>query len=142
MNRGRIVIKKVDIGKEAIAHCLMYLQTTILPSDTPRPLKGDEWWIAYQNGSPVGFASYRMIDKTTAYLSRSGVLYAARGQGIQKRMIRVRVKHAINSGATLILSDTTDNVPSSNSLIAEGFRLYDPVRRWAYEHSNYWRKEL
>jgi GNAT superfamily N-acetyltransferase len=142
MTTGRVVVKKVDASKEAISHCILWLQTTCLPHDEPRALKGDEWWIAYQDGLPVAFAAMRMINKTDAYLSRAGVLPAARGHGIQKRLIRARVQYAKKQGVTTVLTDTTDNPASANSLISQGFRMHNPQYRWATPSANYWIKTI
>ncbi len=146
MTTERIVIKRVDTDKEAIVHCLLWLQGEVLPHDEPRPIAGDDWWIAYKDGLPVGFASMKAIPvgdgETGAYLSRSGVLSKARGRGIQKRLIRARVHYAKKQGLTFIVTDTTDNPASANSLIAEGFKMYHPERRWAFPTSNYWFKKL
>jgi len=137
-----VIIKKVDETNPAIAHCLMYLQKTTLPSDDIRPLANDEWWIAYQDGVPVGFAAFNFCDSTTGYLSRSGVLYSARGHGLQKRLIKTRLNYAKRNGVTVVLCDTSQNPASANSLISQGFRLYDPVRPWALSTSLYWKKTL
>lgn len=41
-----------------------------------------------------------------------------------------------------MISDTTDNFPSANSLISKGYKLYAPSKPWAYEITLYWRKKL
>jgi hypothetical protein len=40
------------------------------------------------------------------------------------------------------ITDTTDNVVSANSLISEGFKMFDPTEPWAHSTSLYWRKPL
>lgn len=146
MTTEKIVVKKVDTDKEAIVHCLLWLQGEVLPYDEPRAIADDDWWIAYKDGLPVGFASMGAIStgggQTGAYLSRCGVLTKARGRGIQRRLIRARVRYAKKQGLTFIVTDTTDNPASANSLIAEGFNMYHPERRWAMPTSNYWFKIL
>lgn len=143
---SRIIVKRVDATKEAVVHCLMWLQRVVLPHDEPREIKGDEWWIAYQDDNPVGFASLRILPTddgaVVGYLSRAGVLPKARGQGIQHRMIRARLKFAKEAGASAVITDTADNPASANSLIAAGFRMYHPSQRWALPNSTYWLKKL
>jgi len=143
---GRVVVKRVDASKESIEHCLLWMQTTVLPYDEPRAVTGDVWWIAYQDGNPVAFAALRVLppgdDTSPCYLSRAGVLPNARGQGLQKKLIRARVQYAKKRGAPIVITDTADNPHSANSLIAEGFRMYNPSQRWALPNSNYWYKNL
>jgi hypothetical protein len=45
-------------------------------------------------------------------------------------------------GWNWLITDTHDNAPSSNNLIATGFRLYNPTCPWAFKDSLYWRKRL
>lgn len=136
-------IKRVDASKEDIKHCLLWMQKAVLPHDDVRQLKTDVWWIAYQDGNPVGFASLRLVSGgDIGYLSRAGVLPVARGQGIQRKLIRARVQHARRAGASCVVTDTTDNPPSSNSLISEGFRMYSPAYAWANPSSCYWIKNF
>ena len=41
-----------------------------------------------------------------------------------------------------MISDTTDNVPSSNNLIKAGYKLIEPSAPWANGESLYWSKKL
>jgi len=76
-----IVIKAVDGSDETIKALLRYLQLKVLPGDEPQATNTGCWWLAYDQGLPVGFAgviqSVNWFD--TGYLSRSGVLYSHRG---------------------------------------------------------------
>ena len=108
------------------------------------PTQEGWWWIAYDGGNPVGFAvlcpSVRWCD--CGYLSRAGVIPSARGKGLQKKLIRARMRKARSVGYRWLVSDTTDNPASSNSLIATGFKLFNPSQPWAYRRSLYWRLKL
>lgn len=124
---------------------LDYLQLACLPGDDPCPYKdGDCWWIAFADELPVAFAAVRPTGTPGVwYLCRAGVIPTARGQGLQKRLIRVRLLAAKAAGASAVVTDTRpNNCASSNSLIAAGFRTYNPATRWACDDSIYWRKEL
>jgi GNAT superfamily N-acetyltransferase len=123
---------------------LKTLQTTCLPYDDPvYPEKGAVW-IGYGGFQPVAFCMLEQSQqwRDTAYLSRSGVLPCWRGQGLQKRMIRIREKHARSRGYTWLISDTTENPPSANSLARLGYQMFEPTKPWALEKSLYWRKKL
>jgi predicted acetyltransferase len=78
----------------------------------------------------------------TAYLKRAGVLPWHRGAGLQKRFLRVRERKAKHLGFSSIVTDTTDNPASANSLIACGYRIYRPASPWGWNHTIYWKKDL
>jgi ribosomal protein S18 acetylase RimI-like enzyme len=123
---------------------LLSLQKICLPYDKPYVSADSAWWVGYDNKKPVAFCvisqSTRWQD--TAYLSRSGVIPEYRGNGLQKRMITIREMYAKRKNYTWIISDTTSNPQSSNSLIRRGYQLFDPSDPWAYAHSLYWRKRI
>lgn len=103
-----------------------------------------QWWVAVDFGQPVGFAgmtpSVRWSD--AVYFCRSGVIESARGLGIQKRLIKVRLAAAKKLDYRHILTDTRRNPASANSLIACGFRMYQPAAPWSFRDALYWKKDL
>jgi len=140
-----VQVRRVDATDPQVATRIMQLQREALPTDEPRPLEGDLWWLACIDGRSVGFGAMRILRSTTgpeAYLSRAGVIRAARGRGIQKQLIRARLRHARRLGVTVAITDTADNPASANSLIAEGFRMYTPQRPWALPRSVYWSRDI
>lgn len=120
------------------------LQRLCLPDDEPYFPDRGWWWFGLDKEQTIAFClltpSSRWSD--TVYLARSGVLPAWRGQGLQKRMINLREKFARTKGYRWVVSDTTDNLPSANSLISRGYKLYSPRSPWGYETTLYWRKKL
>jgi GNAT superfamily N-acetyltransferase len=118
------------------------LDKATLP-ECPPSLETD-WWGAWCGGELVGYAGGQLTaDGTAYYLSRSGVLPAFRGRGIQKRLIRVRLKYAATLGLEWAVTYTaTYNPASANALIACGFRAFLPAYQWAGPGWNYWRKAL
>ena len=136
--------KKLDKLTPAKRSELERMQKVCLPHDDPVFPKNSVWWVGYDGKQPVAFCvlspSSRWAD--TAYLARSGVLYYWRGQGLQKRMIRIREKHARARGYTWLISDTTENPPSANSLARMGYQMFEPAEPWALDTSLYWRKRL
>jgi GNAT superfamily N-acetyltransferase len=120
------------------------LQATILPYDKPLRTNVGAWWLAWDDGEPVAFAgvrpSLRWID--CMYLCRSGVAPEHRGKGVQKRLIRVREAYAREMAMRWLISDTTNNPASANSLISCGFRMYEPAAPWGNRHTVYWKKRI
>lgn len=115
--------------------------------DRPSVYLGVEWWGAFHRDEPeelVGFAGMlaSSVEPGSMYLNRSGVLKMHRGAGLQRLLIRARLKRAKDLGADSCTSDTYDNPFSANNLIAEGFRAYRPVTPWRTEGTVYWRKHL
>jgi GNAT superfamily N-acetyltransferase len=141
----RTQIKKVDTNNEDIIKTLVHLQKICLPGDNLFDLTMGYWWIMYdENMLPIGFAgmvcSYRWYD--CGYLCRAGIIEKYRGKGLQKKLIRVREKQAKKLGWNWLITDTTDNPASSNSLINCGFKLYTPNKPWGYKQTLYWRKRI
>ncbi len=113
--------------------------------DDPFPEFGiGYWWIAYEGTKPVGFCGMHKSasQPNGSYLVRAGVMKAARGQGLQRKFIKVREKKALKLGHEVLTTETTDNVHSANNLIKSGFVLYEPKVAYAFKHSNYWRKVI
>ena len=124
---------------------LVSLHHECFPSDELADFSIGWWWIAYdEQNAPIGFAGlYPSIqwDKT-GYLCRAGVVESARGKGIQKALIKTRIRYARKLGYQWLVTDTRRNPASSNSLIAHGFRLYEPLRPWGFKNSLYFRLKL
>lgn len=138
-------IRLVNTFDPEIETLLVRMQRECLPGDAPLPPYIGYWWIAYtEDGQPAAFASMKPSTRwqQTGYLSRSGVLLPHRGRGLQKRLIRVRTRKAKDLGWLWLLSDTSQNPESSNSLISCGFRMYEPREPYGLDTSIYWRKKL
>lgn len=138
-------ITAVDAEKPVTAALLQHLQLKILPYDVPKETSTGVWWIGYDGELAVAFASLHPSSQWSdaGYLSRAGVLPSHRGQGLQKRLLRVRERRAKALGLTWLVTDTASyNVASSNNLAACGYKLFRPTNPWGYEDAIYWRKEL
>jgi GNAT superfamily N-acetyltransferase len=135
------VERVVTPGQHAL---VALLQAEVLPDDAVFPTERGWWWLVMDGGDPVAFGgmvpSCQFSD--CMYLCRSGVLPSHRGRGLQKRLIRIRAKHAKRLGAAWLVTDTCDNPISANALIYCGFRLYNPSKPWGLKRSLYWKKAL
>jgi ribosomal protein S18 acetylase RimI-like enzyme len=135
-------ILQVDIRIPEVRTLLMYLQYKCLPYDTPMEIDRGHWWIAYtEEGKPVAFAGMIRSQQwsNAGYMCRAGVMLKYQGYGLQKRLIQARAKKARALNWEWLITDTTDNPASSNSLISMGFKLYQPKVPWANKNSLYWR---
>ena len=145
MSNARMKLKRVDIRNSEIQDELSVLQKKCLPYDKPYDTNYGYWWIVYDaHNLPCGFAglvsSVRWRD--TGYLCRAGVLPSHRGRGVQKRLIRARIRQARALGWNWLITDTYQNPISSNNLIATGFRLFEPSKPWGADGTLYWRLNL
>jgi GNAT superfamily N-acetyltransferase len=137
-------IKRVMEMSQTTEQAIRFLQKECLPLDTVLSPKVGWWWMAYCDGRLAGFAAMLQSSKIpeAVYLARAGTLEAFRGRGLQKKLIRERLKFAKDLGMTQAITDTTDNVASANALIATGFKMFDPDDPWGLSNTLYWRKSL
>jgi GNAT superfamily N-acetyltransferase len=145
MSNARMKLKRVDIRNSEIQDELSVLQKKCLPYDKPYDTNYGYWWIVYDaHNYPCAFSglvsSVRWCD--TGYLCRAGVLPSHRGHGIQKRLIRARIRQARALGWKWLITDTYQNPISSNNLIATGFTLFEPSKPWGADGTLYWRLNL
>lgn len=142
-------IKRVDGTDEEIADTLRELHDECFGSSAPQidPERG-AWWLAFAPDAARDLAGFCGVTPTygqpgeVAYLKRAGVLLPHRGQGLQRRFVRVREALARKDGYRCIVTDTTDNPPSANNLIACGYRIYRPEKPWGFPETIYWYKDL
>ena len=138
-------IVHADIDLPEIVDLLTLLQKTCLPHDKIYPLTKGYWYVVFsETGEAVGFGgivpSIRWSD--TMYLCRAGVASAYQGQGIQKRLIRQRIKVAKALGMNWVITDTNQNPASANNLIATGFKMFEPSQPWGLKTALYWKYQI
>jgi RimJ/RimL family protein N-acetyltransferase len=97
-----------------------------------RQREKEAFWLVHRGNRPAGFCSVADIGYGVAYFSAAAVEKWARGGGLQRRMIRVRLRWARRRGLRTVVTYTVkDNYPSIANLIKCGFRFYDPEDPWA-----------
>jgi len=144
-----ILIRKVDVSKADVQAMLDGMIAACFDPDewqsgaVPKARTG-YWWIAFDDGVPCAFANMNPSVRweQTGHLSIAGVMPEWRGQGLQKRLIMKRVAYARKLGWHTVITDTINsNAPSMRSLIACGFRPYNPKVEWADKDSSvYWKR--
>jgi GNAT superfamily N-acetyltransferase len=120
---------------------LAWLDAECFPEDTPYPKRKALWWVLRAPGvGPVAFAGLRHWPADNfGFLCRAGVIASHRGQGLQQRLIRARVRHARRAGWAGVYTYTSpENVASGNNLIKCGFSLWTPSYAWGGEDMVYW----
>ncbi len=97
--------------------------------DQVRPRDGGAWWVATDDGRPVGYSGGRVWERDGGVfiIERQGVIPEARGHGLQRRFIRAALNYAKREGLSSVWSYTAHwNVHSSNNFIRTGFVLWSP----------------
>ena len=137
-------IKRVDTRQPAVQTRLSALQKKCLPYDKPYDTNHGYWWIATKDGVDCGFAGLVCSPwwSDCGYLIRCGVVSDCRGQGLQKKFIRVRIRQAKALKMNWVITSTYDNPASANSLISCGFKMFNPTKPWMTKHTSYWRLKL
>jgi GNAT superfamily N-acetyltransferase len=112
------------------------------------------WWVAFdESGAPVAYAGAMMWEPDQAmYMHRAAVMLSARGNGLQRRLVRARERWGRANGAALSYTYTSaSNLASANNLIRCGYTLWAPSQwcgqrdpaRGANGHSwLYWQRRL
>ncbi|MGE5522373.1 MAG: GNAT family N-acetyltransferase [Rhodospirillaceae bacterium] len=143
-----IRIRRVDISDRVIQEAIQrMIYDCFAPGEwtsTKLWTRGD-WWIAFNGEIDVAFGGMVPSQQwaNVGYLCASGVLPEFRGHGLQKRLIKKRVQCARAHGWTHLVTETiVGNAASANSLIACGFRQFQPERPWGAPEAMYWRLEL
>lgn len=116
------------------------LDRECFPADSRPDWERAQWWGVFDGEKLVGYCgAYVHRPDNALYLYRAGVAEGCRGRGLQRRMVRVRVRYAAKLGVRGCYTYTTaDNFASANNLIRCGFRLFGPARRWGGKSCLYW----
>jgi GNAT superfamily N-acetyltransferase len=135
-------IRAVDVSE--FGDDIVEMDQACLKEDLIKPELTDYWWIAFLDDVPVAYAGLRpsSLYKRTGFLARAGVLKAHLGNGLQRRLIRVRERAARKHGWVRLVSYTRNNPPSANNLIACGYKAFTPNKPWAAADATYWHKFL
>jgi GNAT superfamily N-acetyltransferase len=101
-----------------------------------------EWWVMLDDMSRIVAYCGSIYSKGICIFNRAWVHKNYRGQGIQRRMIKTRLKAASTFCHIAITYTTLDNFPSANNLISCGFRLYLPEYSYGGHDKLYFQKLL
>jgi ribosomal protein S18 acetylase RimI-like enzyme len=115
-----------------------------------RGLPGCHWvgdhhtfWVAWDGPTPVGFCSAVPLGDGSCFLSSAAVFAGARGAGLQRRMVRLRLAWAARHGQSVCVTYATrENFRSIANLIRCGFHFYEPAVNWAGRAVVYLRRDV
>lgn len=145
----RLVVNPyLDNNYESYFKKVLELDRKCFYGDEPVALEGAFWWLGYNDmGKAVAFCGLRPcqteVNDGYGYFIRAGVLRPYRGKGIQKRMIKARLRMAKKVGLkTCVTYVKGFNHASANSLIKCGFKLYSPQTKWGGKSALYFQKCL
>ena len=138
-------IREIDGHDDEVADTLTDLHRLTFFDEAPIP-KFDQghWWFVFHEAMPVAFAGVAQSTRVlnAGYFCRVGVLKKHRGRALQLRLMRALESRARRNGWGSVVSDTTENLASSNNFIRAGYWLYQPQYPWAYPNTLYWRKSI
>lgn len=98
------------------------------------------WWVATLDSEPVAYAGAIDLGDGLWYLNRAGTLRPFRGNGLQKRLVRTRVRYAQATGGKRVVTYTAPHSSASmRALISCGFR---PYRRNGWDSWVLWERKL
>jgi GNAT superfamily N-acetyltransferase len=137
------VIKVFSMGK--VLNKNLYHQLQILESSVPE-FKGAgnefkqnrDWWVIKGDNDVINAYCGCLYSEGVCIFNRAWVRKQYRGLGIQKKLIKIRLKAA--RGFKVITYTTPCNIPSANNLIKAGFILYNPEYKYAGSGMLYFRK--
>jgi GNAT superfamily N-acetyltransferase len=135
------------IRAEQAPVAVLALDEICFPEDYRVNIVGALWWIVWHKKEAVGYAGLRPCQLPSnagvGFLNRVGVVAKHRGNGLQKRLIRVRESAARSHGMTEIVTYCMGwNCASVNSLISCGYKFYRPATRYGGADAVYLRKTL
>ena len=141
------LVAKPNKLMEQTRHTLNMLDAACFPEDELYPKDGCYWWIFFNvHGEPLAFAGLKPLtgfNKGMGFLCRAGVLPGARGKGLQRRLIKVRVSYARRLKLREVVTYTSPhNYKSAANLLRARFKFYKPIQPWGVDGALYFNMEL
>ena len=139
---------KIVIKRTSNEEIVRSLHKKTFPSDEFYESKKNVYWLAIAKYSTkedevVGFAVATELDHGILFLSRAGIIWKARGKGLQKRLIRVRTNYARkNNFKQAITYTSVDNISSFLNLLRCKFMPYIPEYCYAGVNVIYLMRDL
>ena len=117
-------------------------QHTVFPGCNDEFQKNRDWWVQLNEEQKIIAYCGCLYNQGICIFIRAWVDRSARGKGLQKKMIKARIKSAKQTCKTVITYTTADNIHSINNLIKTGFILYEPVYKYSGPNVLYWTQKI
>lgn len=128
---------RVEIGPSIPV--LSALHTLTFPGDEePKWNLFGRAWIVRDGPDPVAFLYADPQADESWYFSRVGVMPAARGKGLQRKLMRLMQRELADK---VLVSTTYRNPASANNFVREQWMTYLPAEPWGSPDTIYWRKD-
>jgi GNAT superfamily N-acetyltransferase len=98
--------------------------------------KKHHWWVVFNKccKSWVAYGGLSLYDRNTLWFGPDLVLASARGQGLQRKLIKLREHWAKKNGFTRLIAVTDySNIYSANNFIRNGWLLCKPWPGFNYQ---------
>lgn len=129
--------RRIDIDRNR--DTLIALHTLTFPGDEQPTWKADGLaWLTHDGADPVAFLYADPQADGSWYFSRVGVMPAARGQGLQRKLMRLMQRELRDK---VLVSTTYRNPASANNFVREQWMTYLPETPWGSPDTIYWRKD-
>lgn len=101
-----------------------------------------DWWVILNRKKQIIAYCGSIYSGRICIFNRAWVHKKFRGRGIQKRLIRTRLRAAKKSCYIAITYTIKENYSSINNLISCGFKIYGPSYEYGGKEMLYWRRNL
>lgn len=132
-NRGKIL-------NENLYQRLIELDSKVFAGCYNEFKENRDWWVVVDNNSIIAFCGCSYSDGVCIFV-RAWVYKPYRGQGLQSRMIKARLKAAYDCNVAITYT-SNDNIPSINNLFKNGFKLYYPSYAYVGKDVLYFKREI
>jgi GNAT superfamily N-acetyltransferase len=137
--------KVFSTGK--ILNLNLYKRLQVLDRTTPsfrncenEFLENRDWWVMTNNRNQIIAYCGSIYRDGICIFNRAWVHKRYRGEGIQKRLINIRLRAAKRTCYIAITYTIKQNYPSINNLIKCGFKIYGPAYEYGGPTMLYWQK--
>src|ERR1700743_849305 len=117
----------------------------VFPTLQQESIRKGFWWVAFdEHKSAVGFAGMVAMHPFTScwYLKRCYVVERARGQGLQRKFLKLREIRAAELGIRQLVVECPAGSKSEENLVKAEYERVDPEQKWGPEGSAYFSKRI
>lgn len=120
---------------------LQELDRHVFPNCGNEFLNNRVWWVMEDCGKIIAYCGC-IYSEGVCIFNRAWVHRNYRGNGIQRKMIKARLKAAKEYCHVAITYTTFDNIHSANNLIKNKFTLYNPSFAYVGRDKLYFKRDL